>query len=59
MRITHLGTAAMERLAGEQTAWANRVAHVLPLEELRAAVRMMERIRETLEPDPPLAESES
>lgn len=59
MRITHLGMAAMERLAVEQAAWANRLADALPLEELRAAARMMGRIRESLEPDPPLAEAGS
>ncbi|MBB4638598.1 MarR family winged helix-turn-helix transcriptional regulator [Longimicrobium terrae] len=59
MRITHLGLAAMERLAAGQAAWANRLAEALPLEALRATVRTMGRIRESLEPDSPLAESGS
>lgn len=59
MRITQLGSAAMEQLQRDQAVWANRVGGAQPLDELRAAVRTLARVREALEPDPPLAEAES
>lgn len=57
MRITEAGAAAMERLGRDQVAWANRVGGAQALDELRTAVRALQRIRQTLDPEPPLADS--
>ncbi|HEX8393011.1 MAG TPA: MarR family winged helix-turn-helix transcriptional regulator [Longimicrobium sp.] len=58
MRITPAGADAMERLGREQAAWANRVGGAQALDELRTGVRALTRIRQTLDPDPPLADSD-
>jgi DNA-binding MarR family transcriptional regulator len=51
MRLTDQGRDALGRVQRNQVSWANRVGDAQVLDELRAAVRALRRIRETLDPD--------
>jgi DNA-binding MarR family transcriptional regulator len=53
MAITARGREAMEYVQGRQAQWANAVAAAYSVDELRGALDVLRRLRQTLDPDAP------
>jgi DNA-binding MarR family transcriptional regulator len=53
MSLTAEGRAALDLVQRRHAAWANGIGGGLPVEELRAALGTLRRLRESLDPDAP------